>query len=53
MTELKPCPFCGSDNIAIRGDNGVYILCNVCHVELHDHQETNRHIEMWNRRVEE
>ncbi|WII07005.1 Lar family restriction alleviation protein [Methanomassiliicoccales archaeon LGM-RCC1] len=53
MTELKPCPFCGSNNVQNREDDGRYILCNTCHIEVRDHQGTDRQFEMWNRRVNE
>ena len=50
ITSLERCPFCGSDNVQIREDDGRYILCNTCHIEVRDHQGTDRQIEMWNRR---
>lgn len=30
----KPCPFCGSDNVKLRGFMGrLYIQCSGCHIE--------------------
>lgn len=30
MTELEPCPFCGSDNLRIMGGIGKYVKCRDC-----------------------
>ena len=57
MTELKPCPFCGS-NATLKypreGELGysATITCNKCHVEMWAASKEEV-IEMWNRRVNE
>jgi Lar family restriction alleviation protein len=33
MSELKPCPFCGSKNIEITGRDKCWIRCNNCGCE--------------------
>lgn len=54
--ELKPCPFCGADevNLSVREDEDgeSYIYCHVCDSVYYNDQSQNI-IEMWNRRVKE
>ena len=59
MTELKPCPFCGGENIFVDGyehDAGIRwrVLCLDCMATVDDGtiQQKYRAIEAWNRRVE-
>lgn len=57
MTELKPCPFCGADevNLSVReDDDGVlYIYCYGCDSVYYNDNQSQNIIEMWNRRVKE
>lgn len=61
MTELRPCPFCGSTDVRI-GYMGVgffdtaTVVCNECGVCLSSDKhmlETEDAEMLWNRRVEE
>lgn len=53
MTELKPCPFCGSKHIRFkRGSNaGVWLQCENCFTEINLYRTEEEAIEAWNRRV--
>ena len=63
MTELKPCPFCGSTNVEIRrktwnGDEYFYIHCENCEMDCRKSDWANGFDksnieEQWNRRVKE
>ena len=59
MTELKPCPFCGSAEVHIinEGTQSEYsIVCDNCHVwvdHLFDAMSEREAIELWNRRAKE
>ena len=57
MTELKPCPFCGADevNLSVREDeDGVsYVYCHVCDSVYYNDNLSHNIIEMWNRRTKE
>lgn len=60
MTELKPCPFCGSDSVTtITGGvlgNSYSVTCMDCHVwvdHIEDRMSEEEAIELWNRRVKE
>lgn len=49
MTELKPCPFCGSSDLYIyQLSDG--IRCNNCMAKITDCEDWK---DRWNRRVEE
>lgn len=62
MNELKPCPFCGNQNLLLRNveyDKTLWIIsCNKCHSEFTVSRYENcvkkdnrdRLIETWNRR---
>lgn len=62
IAELKPCPFCGSDDLKVRKASfGVqYVLCTDCGAEgpprdnLHETSRMSEKIavEQWNNRVE-
>lgn len=60
MTELKPCPFCGSDdvdlvNASLDGDNWG-VVCRDCDVWMDNRLEDmtkEQAIELWNRRKKE
>ena len=56
MSELKPCPFCGSNNVSFNHcglEKGVvFVMCNMCctfgPTGVHDEDAA----EKWNRRAE-
>lgn len=51
MDELKPCPFCGSDNVRMDTDYGVYfVLCVNCQTEGPDDPDKSTAIKLWNGR---
>ena len=64
--ELKPCPFCGSENVYLHSKDGyadktTVIFCNECksvvfiednEEEGYDDKTIDRAIEAWNRRVD-
>lgn len=52
MKELKPCPFCGSENIVTVGYT---IFCNDCgcKIETDGFETEEQAIEMWNTGVME
>ena len=52
MSELKPCPFCGCENVSEQdtGINIPYLLCNDCHAQgPHSFSPALR----WNTRAEQ
>lgn len=53
MKELKPCPFCGSENIRIMGNSNFWCMCDQCGVETQTYDTEEELIEAWNARVEE
>lgn len=55
MTELKPCPFCGSEAYVIIRDVDdwtPWIRCKGCGVETDCFDSAEEAIEAWNRRVD-
>lgn len=57
MTNLKPCPFCGSDDISVyrhRPWSNYYAQCNNCYATAPDPSVTNltekEAINFWNKR---
>ncbi len=55
MAELKPCPFCGSYDIAvetIEQTKEVYFQCNVCLIEQQLYKDFKSALEHWNRRAD-
>ena len=49
--ELKPCPFCGSEELVTYYD-GIFIECKTCNVTVIFHNRTREKIiEAWNRRA--
>lgn len=57
-TKLKPCPFCGSENVWIAENRMDYLFigysvhCNGCGVETSYTKDKDKAIERWNRRAE-
>lgn len=59
MSDLKPCPFCGSKYINmnyIREDDvleGAYVECANCGVSTRIYDDPDEVVEFWNRRSDE
>lgn len=68
MSELKPCPFCGGDDMAVSVDGGVSpgyvdvcqkyvctctISCERCHAEIHGYAASNITCDLYDRSVNE
>ena len=51
LPKLKPCPFCGSKNLAYEGLSKV--ICRHCGASSGLEDENETRIEKWNQRVEE
>ena len=54
MSELKPCPFCGYEEMVVSptGYHGAYIAyCIRCHASTGDYDTKVEAIEAWNRRA--
>lgn len=52
-SELKPCPFCGSNRIEVRYlCCRPYIICEKCHAQLPCYNTYTKAREAWNRRYE-
>ena len=52
MTEIKPCPFCGSGDIRInKTPVGAWLQCERCFAEINLHRTEKEAIEAWNRRI--
>lgn len=58
MSEIKPCQFCGSDEINIRaksftdGSFQTWIECALCHAQTKRTNDLDAAIEAWNTRAE-
>jgi Lar family restriction alleviation protein len=53
---LKPCPFCGSDELMLSSDLGEtqwMIRCSHCNVRTSCFSDKNDAAEIWNRRIAE
>lgn len=49
---LKPCPFCGSENVVISGcENLIYVKCDKCLTRTAECATEERATELWNRRA--
>lgn len=51
--ELKPCPFCGSNDIAVNGSTTFWCECLNCRVETFGYYTEEEAVEAWNRREAE
>lgn len=56
MSELKPCPFCGSDNVTVKGAEitgpNPYVYCRKCHTHGPQRISYLGAKNAWNRRAE-
>ena len=56
MTKLKPCPFCGSNNVKINipyfADALYLVQCYSCNCTTALYPTKNKAVEIWNRRAE-
>lgn len=56
--ELKPCPFCGSENVRVAENRMDYLFigysvhCNRCGAETSYTKDKDKAIEAWNKRTE-
>ena len=49
--ELKPCPFCGADEVSlVKEDEYVFACCSQCCSMTRYVQSKTRAVELWNRR---
>ena len=54
MTDLKPCPFCGSEWVEMYEKFGVFcISCVACGVDVNLTYNKTESVKMWNKRVRE
>ena len=62
IEKLKPCPFCGSSNIAPEEEygsdcgysfGGHLVICNNCGVQTKYYETETEAIEAWNRRADD
>ena len=60
MSELKPCPFCGSDDVGIAyrmpefGEQVKYfVVCNKCGSRTANFRSTRTAVNVWEARVED
>lgn len=50
--ELKPCPFCGGDDLEVTDmDGDHYVLCHGCALEAPFHDSRAEAVAAWNRRA--
>ena len=49
--EARPCPFCGSDRVGLRGATVFYILCLDCEASNGCYTEKAEAWDAWNRRA--
>ena len=55
MSEIKPCPFCGSDDLHMQGNKSNYVYCENCDTYGPDGEDEEEAIRLWNHapRIEE
>jgi Lar family restriction alleviation protein len=60
MTELKPCPFCGSKAIlkdrflqGVANRKSYWIMCSKCQSRIQDRNSEIKAVSFWNRRESE
>lgn len=49
--ELKPCPFCGGNNLSVEGITFYWVECIDCNASISGHETEEQAIEAWNRRA--
>lgn len=50
---LRPCPFCGNDDLSVSGTQLNYVRCDVCGVEIDALLESDAEVALrWNRRID-
>jgi Lar family restriction alleviation protein len=47
--KLKPCPFCGGNNLSVKGVTVYWVECNDCNAASSVHKTEEEAIEAWNR----
>ncbi len=56
MIKLKPCPFCGSENLTlvkpITGFTKAYVRCNICRAFGPDSDSAGQAARSWNKKKE-
>ena len=53
MAELKPCPFCGSEDLKIYSNafENYYVVCLGCGASGRNYRSVEKAKEVWNRRA--
>lgn len=51
--KLKPCPFCGGNNLSIDGITVYWVECKDCNASISGHETEEEAIEAWNMRADE
>ena len=53
MTKLKPCPFCGGEDIKITNHGAYWVICqnDECLCEMRAQVTEEKAIQKWNERV--
>lgn len=49
MIKLKPCPFCRSKNVEVRGNQWYWVECRDCFTSISPCSTEKEAIEEWNR----
>ena len=50
--KLKPCPFCGGNNLSIDGITVYWVECKDCNASIGGHETEEEAIEAWNWRAD-
>ena len=50
--EARPCPFCGSDRVGLRGSTVFYVLCLDCEASTGCYTDRGDAWKAWNRRAD-
>lgn len=51
--KLKPCPFCGGNNLSVEGITFYWVECIDCNATIAGHETKEEAIEAWNRRAKD
>lgn len=49
--ELKPCPFCGGNNLSVEGITFYWVECTDCNASIAGNETKEEAVEAWNRRA--